>query len=102
VPREGKPNLQLEPYQIILRPLVTEKGTHQSTRHNAYCFEVHPTATKTQIKHAIETLFPVHVEAVRTQMRQGKKRRYRNTIGQMSRWKKAIVHLNEEHKIEFF
>src|SRR3954470_18355047 len=94
--REGKPGLKLEPYQIILRPLVTEKGTHQSTRHNAYCFEVHPTATKTQIKHAIETLFPVQVEAVRTQMRQGKKRRYRNAIGKMSNWKKAVVQLNEE------
>jgi len=101
-PREGRPNLQLEPYQIILRPLVTEKGTHQSNRHNAYCFEVHTAATKTQIKHAIETLFPVRVEDVRTQMRLGKKRRYRNTIGKLSDWKKAIVKLHDEDKIEFF
>ena len=102
VPKEGRPGLALEPYQIILRPLVTEKGTHQSTRHNAYCFEVHPAATKTQIKHAVESLFPVHVEDVRTQLRQGKKRRYRNAIGQLSRWKKAIVKLHEDDKIEFF
>ena len=100
--REGKPGLQLEPYQIILRPLVTEKGTHQSTRHNAYCFEVHPAATKTQIKEAVQQLFPVRVEDVRTQLRQGKKRRYRNMIGQLSQWKKAIVKLHEEDKIEFF
>jgi large subunit ribosomal protein L23 len=100
--RQGKPNLQLEPYQIILRPLVTEKGTHQSTRHNAYCFEVHPAATKTQIKDAIQHLFPVRVEDVRTQMRQGKKRRYRATMGRLSNWKKAIVKLHEEDKIEFF
>ena len=101
-PREGKPNLPLEPYQIILRPLVTEKGTHQSTRHNAYCFEVHPAATKTQIKDAIQHLFPVRVEDVRTQMRQGKKRRYRARVGKLSSWKKAIVKLHEEDRIEFF
>jgi len=102
VPREGKPNLQLEPYQIVLRPLVTEKGTHQSTRHNAYCFEVHSAATKTQIKDAIQHLFPVRVESVRTQTRLGKKRRYRARVGKLSSWKKAIVTLNAEDKIEFF
>ena len=101
-PREGKPNLPLEPYQIILRPLVTEKGTHQSTRHNAYCFEVHPAATKTQIRHAVETLFPVRVEAVRTQHRLGKSRRYRARLGKLSDWKKAIVKLHGDDRIEFF
>jgi large subunit ribosomal protein L23 len=100
--REGRPNLTLEPYQIILRPLVTEKGTHQSTRHNAYCFEVHPAATKTQIKTAIQTLFPVRVEAVRTQTRAGKQRRYRARIGRLANWKKAIVKLHADDKIEFF
>ena len=102
VPREGKPNLTLEPYQIILRPLVTEKGTHQSTRHNAYCFEVHQAATKTQIKAAIQTLFPVRVEAVRTQTRIGKERRYRARVGRLANWKKAIVKLHDEDRIEFF
>ena len=102
VPKEGRPGLALEPYQIILRPLVTEKGTHQSTRHNAYCFEVHPAATKTQIRHAVETLFPVRVEAVRTQHRLGKSRRYRARVGKLSDWKKAIVKLHEDDKIEFF
>src|SRR5919201_2146640 len=90
-PREGKPGLQLEPYQIVLRPLVTEKGTHQSTRHNAYCFEVHPAATKTQIKDAIQHLFPVRVVDVRTQNRLGKYRRYRARVGRLANWKKAIV-----------
>src|SRR6266568_9638670 len=84
VPKEGRPGLALEPYQIILRPLVTEKGTHQSTRHNAYCFEVHPAATKTEIKAAIQTLFPVRVEDVRTQTRMGKERRYRNRVGRLA------------------
>src|SRR5262245_39704337 len=102
VPKDGKPGLSLEPYQIVLRPLVTEKGTHQSTRHNAYCFEVHVAATKSQIKNAIQTLFPVRVESVNTQIRQGKARRYKNRIGAMSDWKKAIVTLHADDKIEFF
>jgi large subunit ribosomal protein L23 len=100
--RVGLPGLNLEPYQIILRPLVTEKGTHQSTRHNAYCFEVHVAATKTQIKNAVQTLFPVRVESVNTQIRAGKTRRYRARIGQLSEWKKAIVTLHPDDKIEFF
>jgi len=102
VSKPGKPGLTLEPYQIILRPLVTEKGTHQSTRHNAYCFEVHVAASKTQIKEAVEKLFPVRVEAVRTQNRMGKSRRYRAQIGKLPDWKKAIVKLNGDDKIEFF
>ena len=100
--RVGPPGLNLEPYQIVLRPLVTEKGTHQSTRHNAYGFEVHVAATKTQIKDAIQHLFPVRVAAVRTQLREGKKRRYRARTGKLSNWKKAVVTLHPDDKIEFF
>ena len=98
----GKPGLELKSYQVILRPLVTEKGTHQSTRYNAYTFQVNPIATKTQIKAAVEELFNVKVEAVRTQIRQGKKRRFRQSMGQLPTWKKAVVTLNAEDKIEFF
>lgn len=98
----GESGIELRPYQVILRPLVTEKGTHQSTRYNAYTFQVNPLATKTQIKAAIEELFSVRVEGVRTQVREGKKRRFRQEIGQLPTWKKAIVTLNAEDKIEFF
>lgn len=98
----GPTGLELKPYQVILRPLVTEKGTHQSTRYNAYTFQVNPLATKTQIKAAVEELFNVKVEAVRTQIRLGKKRRFRMTVGELPQWKKAIVTLNENDKIEFF
>ncbi len=94
--------LQLEPHQIVLRPIVTEKGTHQSTRHNAYPFEVHQQATKDQIKAAIEELFNVRVDKVRTQNRLGKKRRYRGRFGQLPNWKKAIVTLHGEDRLEFF
>ncbi len=98
----GPPGIELRPYQIILRPLVTEKGTHQSSRYNAYTFQVNPVATKDEIKAAVEELFEVRVEAVRTQIRKGKKRRFRFKVGQMPSWKKAIVTLHEEDRIEFF
>src|SRR2546426_4424591 len=87
---------KLEPYQIILRPLITEKGTHQFTHRNAYPFEVNLWANKHQIKAAVEELFGVRVKRVRTQQRLGKKRRYRFRVGQLPRWKKAIVTLHEE------
>lgn len=98
----GEPGIELRPHQVLLRPLVTEKGTHQSTRYNAYCFQVNPLANKVQIKAAVEELFNVRVLAVRTQNRKGKQRRFRQVMGRMPNWKKAIVTLHEEDKIEFF
>jgi large subunit ribosomal protein L23 len=101
---QAKRGPKLEPHQVILYPLVTEKGTHQSTHehHNAYSFQVNLWATKDQIKAAVMELFNVRVEKVRTQMRHGKKRRYRFRYGRLPNWKKAIVKLHPEDKIEFF
>jgi large subunit ribosomal protein L23 len=95
---------KLEPHNVILRPMVTEKGTHQSTHanHNAYSFQVNLWATKIEIKAAVQELFNVRVEKVRTQLRLGKKRRYRFKQGKESNWKKAIVKLHADDKIEFF
>jgi large subunit ribosomal protein L23 len=95
---------KLAPHQVILAPLITEKGTHQSTHehHNAYAFQVNLWATKPMIKAAVEELFNVRVEKVRTQNRLGKKRRFRFKFGRLSNWKKAIVKLHPEDKIEFF
>src|SRR5580704_19228489 len=99
-PRKPVRGPKLEPHQIILRPLVTEKGTHQSTHehHNAYSFQVNLWATKVQIKAAVEELFNVRVEKVRTQLRIGKKKRYRFRQGRLSNWKKAIVKLHPDDK----
>lgn len=94
--------LHLEPYQVVLRPLITEKGTHQFNRYNAYPFEVHPQATKEQIKKAVETLFSVRVLSVRTQNRLGKPRRYKARMSYLKNWKKAIVSLHKEDRIDFF
>jgi large subunit ribosomal protein L23 len=95
---------QLEPYQILVRPLITEKGTHQSTHRRAYPFEVNPWATKDEIKGAVEEMFPgVRVKKVRTQNRAGKKRRFRFRVGKLSNWKKAIVTIHEDSApIDFF
>jgi len=96
-------NLKLEPYQIILRPIVTEKGFHKAERYNVYSFEVNKLANKQQIKEAVETLFEVKVLEVKTQNRKGKARRSRKgTIGKLRSWKKALVKLDKESKIAYF
>jgi large subunit ribosomal protein L23 len=82
--------------------LVTEKGTHLSEHRNTYCFQVHPAANKIQIKAAVEEMYQVRVIEVRTQNRKGKRRRFRNIVGQMPSWKKAIVKVHPEDKIEFY
>ena len=94
---------KLEAYQVILRPLVTEKGTHQSTHRNAFTFEVNQWATKDEIKAAAEELFGVHVKKVNTQNRIGKSRRFRFKMGKLPDWKKAIITLTPDSPpIEFF
>lgn len=93
---------RLDPHQVILRPLVTEKGMHRSTRYNAYSFEVNKLANKDDIRHAVESLFNVKVVHVRTINRKGKPRRTRFRSAHTKDWKKAIVKLNPEHRIDFF
>ena len=92
----------LRPDQVILRPLVTEKGVHRSSRHNAYAFEVSPQATKIDIRKAIEEMFHVKVIGVNTQYRKGKPRRTRMKAAHTQDWKKAIVKLHPENRIDFF
>jgi len=100
-------------YHIVKRPLVTEKGTHQSKiaheatktragRGGAYSFEVHPEANKIEIKDAIEKIYNVKVQSVRTSMRKGKRRRYRFKSGTTPHWKKAVVVLEPEFHIDLF
>ena len=68
-------------YRTIIRPLVTEKGTHQSQTLNAYPFEVAPEANKVQIKQAIEKIYDVKVVEERTATRKGKPRRTGRRMG---------------------
>jgi large subunit ribosomal protein L23 len=92
----------LAPHQVILRPLVTEKGMHRSTRQNAYAFEVNRLANKLDVRRAVEELFNVKVVKVHVQNRKGKARRSRFRTGRTQDWKKAIVTLDSEHRINFF
>lgn len=91
----------MEPHQIIIRPLITEKNTNLMTL-NKYSFEVDRRANKRQIKDAIESLFNVSVTAVNTINVRGKMRRRGRTVGYTSDWKKAIVTLAEGDRIELF
>ena len=99
---EAKSGVTLEPYQVVLGPLVTEKGTMLSERYNAYAFEVNQRATKADIKRAVEELWNVRVLKVRTQNRIGKPRRHRFSAGVTKTWKKAIVQLHADDRISFY
>ena len=89
-------------YGIIVRPLVTEKGTYQSETRNAYAFQVSPDANKVQIKTAVEKIYNVKVKSVRTANRKGKPRRAGYKSGTTSHWKKAVVVLHDEYRIDLF
>ena len=102
VPEVKKSRIKLSPYQVVLRPLVTEKGVHRVERNNQYAFEVNPLADKEDVRSAVEELFDVKVLKVRTQNRKGKPRRYRFRQGMKKSWKKAIVTLGPEDRIDFF
>ncbi|TWT63093.1 50S ribosomal protein L23 [Rubinisphaera italica] len=99
---ESGSGLNLEPYQIVLKPLVTEKSTHFAERDNVYAFKVHAQSNKTQIRKAVESLWDVKVTKVRTQNRKGKPRRTKSGMVHTQNWKKAIVELDSEHRISFF
>jgi large subunit ribosomal protein L23 len=95
-------SIKLEPHQVVLRTLVTEKGIHKATRYNQYAFEVNKLASKEDVKEAIERLFDVKVVKVRTQNRKGKPRRFKFRYGYTKSWKKALVTLHDDHRIDFF
>ncbi len=92
----------MDKYQVIIKPLVTEQGTHQARTLNAYPFQVHTKANKTEIKLAIEKIYNVKVEEVRTANRKGKPRRRGYIRSTTSNWKKAVVKLQEDHHIDLF
>ena len=88
------------PYEVVLRPLLTEKGTRLKEEGNQYLFRVAKTANKVEIKHAIEALFKVTVVEVRTLPVRGKAKRLGRFQGRQADWKKAIVTLQEGERIE--
>ena len=92
----------LDPRQVLLRPLVTEKTLKTSERRNAYTFEVHSRANKIQIRAAVQTLFNVKVVGVRTDVRPGKPRRVGWNEATTRDWKRAIVTLKAGDTIDLY
>ena len=86
-------------YDVIVAPVITEKATIAS-EFNKVVFKVRRDATKPQIKEAVEKLFDVKVKNVNTLIRQGKRKVFKNMLGQQSDVKRAIVTLEEGHRID--
>jgi large subunit ribosomal protein L23 len=86
-------------YDVLQGPLITEKSTLRKEEQRTLCFRVRPDATKTDIRNAVEALFKVKVEDVRTANYPGKLRRQRRWMGYRPDWKKAYVKLKEGEKM---
>ncbi len=87
------------PYQILRKPVVTEKSYAVKERYRTLCFQVDPHATKTEIKEAVQTVFKVKVESVHTSSYVGKERRRGRMVGKRPDWKKAYVKLRAGEKV---
>lgn len=86
-------------YEVIKRPIVTEKGVSKKDNERTLCFQVSPEANKTMVKAAVEQLFKVKVADVRTVNQVGKLRRRGKFSGYRSDWKKAYVRLKADQKV---
>ena len=91
-----------DPRSIIRKVLITEKGTVMRETLRQYFFEVARDANKIEIKRAIEAVFHVKVDSVQTMQLQGKLKRQGRAVGRRNDWKKAIVTLKPDQKIELF
>jgi large subunit ribosomal protein L23 len=89
-------------FNVLRRPLLTEKGQGQRDNEGKYLFEVASGANKIQIAQAVESLFGVRVTSVNTQWNRGKKKRVGRFIGLKPNWKKAVVTLREGDSIDLF
>lgn len=89
-------------FDVVLRPIISEKADWQREEDNVYTFEVHRAANKYQVKHAVERIYGVKVADVRTIVVRGKVKRVGRTFGKKRNWKKAFVMLREGQTIELF
>jgi len=92
----------MDPYEILKRPVITEKSGFQSDNLNRYTFEVDARANKRQIKEAVEQVFSVEVISVNVMNVRGKQRRWGRIVGRTQDWKKAVVTLAPNNSIQFF
>src|ERR1044071_2256748 len=91
----------MNPSQVLIRPVVSEKS-YALLGANKYTFRIHPDANKTQVRQAVEEIFGVRVEDVRTVNVRSKPKRRGYTSGKTREWKKAIVQLHPDDAIELF
>ena len=91
-----------ELHDVLIRPIFSEKTTALQNAGNVYTFEVGESVNKLEIKNAVQTLFGVEVEAVRTAIMRGKTKRFGRYYGKRSNWKKAYVRLADGHTLNFF
>ncbi len=89
-------------YNVIRRPLITEKALNTREVEGSLVFEVAASATKTEVKQAVETLFNVKVESIRTSTVAGKERKRGRYAGYLPDWKKAYVRLKAGEKVPDF
>jgi len=92
----------MDVYQVLKRPLITEKGTRQKEEANKIIFEVDRYANKIMVRNAVESIFKVKVLSVKMMNVKGKERRVGRNAGRRPDWKKAIVRLGPGENIEFF
>lgn len=89
-------------FEIVKRPIISEKSTAIAEVASKYVFEVAAQSTKSEVKTAVEKLFNVKVQTVRTMMMHGKAKRRARGLVKKPNWKKAIVTLKEGNRIDFF
>ncbi|MDH4289773.1 MAG: 50S ribosomal protein L23 [Aquincola sp.] len=87
--------------QVLVEPIVSEKATSVAEKHNQVLFKVLRDATKPEIKAAVELMFKVEVDAVRTVNQRGKEKRFGRSIGRRDHIKKAYVSLKKGHELNF-
>jgi len=92
----------MDMYQVLKRPLITEKGTRQKEQSNQMIFEVDRRANRVMVRNAVESIFKVNVLSVKLMNVKGKERRVGKNVGRRPDWKKAIVRLGPGENIEFF
>jgi len=99
---EAIDSIKMDDYKVIIRPLITEQGMHFANTKGAYSFEVNRKANKSQIKTAVEKMYGVKVDKVRTANHKGKYRRRGRSFGMTPAWKKAVVFLASDYHIDLF
>ena len=92
----------MTPQQILRRPIITERASTLNERYNQVAFEVAIAANKHQIRDAVESIYGVKVDKIRTMVVPGKLKRRGTDIGKRPKWKKALVSLKEGDVIDFF